>query len=59
MRSASLPPPQDLPDMMPMSPNVDLLLPGSGDNSGANAEFWNSLLGGSQPPQEQQQEQQQ
>lgn len=54
------PAPQDLSDMLPMSPNVDMLLAGTGDHAGGGSgDFWDPLgsLPSSQggPPEQQQQ----
>lgn len=52
---------QDLSDMLPMSPNVDMLLSGAGDHAGGGSgDFWDPLgsLPSSQPPEQQQQQQQ-
>lgn len=49
---------QDLSDMLPMSPNVDMLL--GGDQAGGSGDFWDPLgslpVSEGQPPQQQQQQ---
>ena len=47
--------------MLPMSPNVDMLLSAAGDHAGGGSgDFWDPLgsLPSSQPPEQQQQQQQ-